>query len=71
LRTVSISAYSYAAQTDLHCLFQNPGRFAGGDADQPEEKKGGNYHKRGLAERLFFMEVAAGLGHGMYYPGLV
>jgi hypothetical protein len=64
LRTVSISAYPDAAQADLEGLLQNPGRFSGGDADQPEEKKGGDHHKGGLAEWSFSAEVAGGLGHG-------
>jgi len=64
LRTVSISAYPYAAKADLHCLFQNPARFASGDADQPEEKKGGNYHHGSLAKWPFFEGVADSLAHG-------
>ena len=55
LRTVSIPAYPYAAQTDLHRLLQNPARFSGGDADQPQEKEGGDHHEGSFATGSFFM----------------
>jgi hypothetical protein len=64
LRTLSISAYPYAAEADLHRLLQNPGRFPGGDADQPEEKKGWDHHKGGLAEWSFFEVRVGWLVHG-------
>lgn len=63
LRTVSISAYPYAAQANLYRLLQNPARFASGAADQPKEKKGGDYHYGSLAERAFFAGVTGSLAH--------
>jgi hypothetical protein len=50
LRTLSISANPYTAQAYLQRLFQDAGRFPGGDADQPEEEKGGDHHKWSFAE---------------------
>ena len=70
LRAVSISAYSYAAQADLESLFQNSGRFSGGNADHPEEEKGGDHCKGGFAKGAFFAKLAAGLIHGCVGPEL-